>query len=215
MIRIGVICEGQTESSFVNRCLAPYCLQEANVLLIPRLLAARSGRHRGGHVTVERLAEAVYCDRFQFDCVTTLVDFYGFQDAAGRGKTALEEDIRAAVIERNPDLDPRNVLPYVQMHEFEALLFSDVTAFELALCERWTPEVKSALLAVADEFPHPEAINNSPETAPSKRLKRLIPRYDKILDGVLVAEAIGVDAMRRRCPLFDGWMEKLMHWVTP
>ncbi len=214
MIRIGVICEGQTESGFVNRCLAPYCLQEANVLLTPRLLAARSGRHRGGRVTVERLAEAVYCDRFQFDRVTTLVDFYGFQEAAGREKTALEEDIRAAVIGRNPDLDPRSVLPYVQMHEFEALLFADVTAFALALCERWTPEVKSALFAVADEFPNPEVINNSPETAPSKRLKRIIPRYDKILDGVLVAEAIGVDAMRRCCPFFDDWVEKLAHWGT-
>ncbi len=212
MIRIGVICEGQTESSFVNQCLAPYCLQVASVLLVPRLLAARSGRHRGGRVTVERLAEAVYCDRFQFDRVTTLVDFYGFQDAAGREKAALEEDIRAAVTGRNTDLDPRFVQPYVQMHEFEALLFSDVAAFELAICDRWTPEVKSALLAVADEFPNPEAINNSPETAPSKRLKRIIPFYDKILDGVLAAEAIGVETMRRRCPLFDDWVEKLLHW---
>ncbi len=40
----------------------------------------------------------------------------------------------------------------------------------------------------------------------------IIPFYDKILDGVLAAEAIGVETMRRRCPLFDGWLEKLTHW---
>lgn len=58
----------------------------------------------------------------------------------------------------------RRFIPHMAIHEFEALLFSDSasSATELDIAEE---KVK----AVLKEFGEPEAINNSPVTAPSKR----------------------------------------------
>ena len=83
------------------------------------------------------------------------------------------------------------MLPYVQMHEFEGLLFSDVSVFPFVLDDRWSEELQKALEAVAAAFETPEDINNGVETAPSKRLMKLIPAYDKILDGGPLAKYIG------------------------
>lgn len=212
MIRIGVICEGKTECNFVSQSLEPYCWNESGVVLVPVELSARNGRHRGGNVSVERLAEAVYCNRYSFDRVTTLVDYYGFRHVEGRSRTDLEADILQAVCRKNPEMNPKFVHPYVQMYEFEALLFSDVSVFEAVFWDRWSQEIKTALEAVKTAFPNPETINNGPETAPSKRLQRIIPRYDKLLDSSDIALLAGVDAMRQACPNFNDWVERLLHW---
>ena len=66
------------------------------------------------------------------------------------------------------------MLPYVQMHEFEGLLFTNPADFEWAE-DGWSEDVKAALMAVAQAFPNPEDINDSPETAPSKRILRIFP----------------------------------------
>lgn len=64
----------------------------------------------------------------QNDRITTLVDFYGFQDGNGRSRAQLEDEIRAGVAAATAGYDARYVLPYV--HEFEGLLFTDPDAFE-------------------------------------------------------------------------------------
>lgn len=65
------------------------------------------------------------------------------------------------------------------------------------------------LQAAADAFESPEMINNSPETAPSKRLIDAIPDYDKIVFGNCVVMDIGLEKIREKCPLFNEWVEKL------
>lgn len=212
MIRVCIVCEGATEVEFVNHCLAPYLLVN-NVSAYGTVLSARSGRHRGGRVTVERLADAISHHYGTADRVTTLVDFYGFQDKGSRTRAQLEADIRAAVAERTTGYDSRFVQPYVQMHEFEGLLFTEPAAFEWAE-DGWSDEVRSALTAVAQAFASPEDINDSPETAPSKRILRIFPEgtYSKTEHGPLIAEAIGIDAIRQQCPQFDAWIARLQAW---
>lgn len=212
MIRVCIICEGPTEVEFVNRCLEPY-LRPCGISAYGTLLSARSGRHRGGRVTVDRLASKISLHYGEADRVTTLVDFYGFQDQGGRGRAQLEADIAAAAQAITTGYDPRFVLPYVQMHEFEGLLFTNPSDFEWAE-DGWSEEVKNALLAVAQAFSNPEDINDSPETAPSKRILSIFPAgtYSKPEHGPLIAEATGMDAIRAKCPAFNEWIGKLQAW---
>lgn len=212
MIRVCVVCEGPTEVAFVNTCLAPY-LQPRNLYVYGTVLSARSGRHRGGRVTVERLANALSHHYGATDRVTTLVDFYGFQDRGTRTRVQLETDIRSAMAAITTGYDPRFVLPYVQMYEFEGLLFTDPTAFEWAT-DGWSKQVGIALAAVTQAFASPEDINNSPQTAPSKRILSIFPEgsYSKTEHGPLIAEAIGIDAIRQKCPQFDAWVAHLQAW---
>lgn len=212
MIRVCIVCEGQTEVEFVKSCLVPYLLH-SQVLAFPSLLQSPSGNHRGGRVTVERLVKFMSHQYHQTDRITTLVDFYGFQDRDGRSRTQLEADIRRGVAGSTTGYDPRFVLPYVQMYEFEGLLFTDPAAFEWAE-DGWSDEVNQALTAVAQAFATPEDINDSPETAPSRRILHIFPdgTYSKTEHGPLIAESIGVDAIRARCPAFSEWVGKLQAW---
>ncbi|NVZ08044.1 DUF4276 family protein [Allochromatium humboldtianum] len=212
MIRICIVCEGQTEVEFVKSCLAPYLLC-SQVLAFPSLLQAPSGNHRGGRVTVERLVKFISHQYHQADRITTLVDFYGFQDRGSRSRAQLEADIRAGVEGSTTGYDRRFVLPYVQMHEFEGLLFTNPGAFEW-VSDGWSEDVKNALTAVAQGVASPEDINDSPESAPSKRILRIFPEgtYSKTEHGPLIAEAIGIDAIRRKCPQFDAWVAHLQAW---
>lgn len=114
---------------------------------------------------------------------------------------------------RLPAFDKRHVLPYVQMHEFEALLFTDPAAFEWVV-GGWGEEAHQALIKVADAFENPELINDSPETAPSKRILQIFPHgtYSKTEHGPIIAEAIGIDTIRSKCPAFDAWVGQLQQW---
>lgn len=99
----------------------------------------------------------------------------------------------------------RRFIPYVAMHEFEALLFSDTTALAAQLNAQ-VVDIDRAL----DECGEPEAINNSPHTAPSKRLDAWSPygKFAKTTKGIAVAKAIGVSKMREKCPQFNTWLEQ-------
>jgi hypothetical protein len=212
MTRVCVVCEGPTEANFVQRCLAPY-LAPDGVYAYGSIIQAPSGRHKGGRITVERLARHMSHEFHAFDRVTTLVDFYGFKDRDDRTRAQTELAILEKSLALTTGLDPRFVLPYVQLHEFEGLLFSDPTAFEWVQ-DGWSEEVLQSLSDVASAFDSPEHINDSPETAPSKRILRIFPEgaYSKTEHGPLIAESIGIDAIRAKCPAFSDWVGKLQAW---
>jgi len=92
-------------------------------------------------------------------------------------------------------------LPYIQLHEYEGLLFSDAQAFASGIAQ---PHLVQQFEAVRNDFPTPEDINDHPDTAPSKRVLRIYPKYRKVLDGTLAAKAVGVDRMRQEMPTFSG-----------
>jgi hypothetical protein len=88
------------------------------------------------------------------------------------------------------------------------LLFSDVEA--LAEVEaNWGAALKK-LREIRKVFETPEHINDSPQTAPSKRLQSMLfPKYDKTLHGPRAAQAIGLQTIMGQCAHFRGWVEKL------
>jgi hypothetical protein len=212
MTRVCIVCEGPTEANFIQQCLAPYLAPEG-VYVYGSIIRAPSGRHKGGRVTIERLARHMSHEYHAFDRLTTLVDFYGFKDRGGRNRA----DTELAILEKTRLLttgfDDRCVLPYVQMHEFEGLLFADPAAFDWVQ-DGWSDEVHQALNDVASAFESPEHINDSPETAPSKRILKIFPEgaYSKTEHGPLIAESIGIDAIRGKCPAFNEWVGRLQAW---
>ena len=96
---------------------------------------------------------------------------------------------------------------YVQRYEFEGLLFSDVSTFE-SLVDVPVASVK-ALHDIRTRFYTPEDINDNRDTAPSKRIEKVMPRYNKVVHGSLLAEATGLDTIRSECPRFTTWVERL------
>ena len=163
---------------------------------------------RGGDVTVERLAREMARLYWDSDFVTSLVDFYGFR---GKGSATVDE-LEQIVDEKVNDnmrrsWDQSRVFSYVQQHEFEGLLFSDVSAFASLISV--PDDAVDALREIRSQFPTPEHINDNSNTAPSKRIVKLIPRYQKVVDGSLLAEEIGLETIRAACPRFNAWVTRL------
>ena len=207
MTRLAVCAEGPTEGEFTNRVLAPHLTPmgvEARLVVLGR---ARTPRN-GGNVTIERLGTDMAHLYYSFDVVTSLVDFYGFRDKGDRRIDELEADLRRAVARRvGHGWDRRKVVPYIQRHEFEGLLFSDVEAF--ARQRDFPSACVVALRAIRAAFKTPEDINDNRRTAPSKRIRGVIPRYNKRFHGPELAADIGLEVIRSACPRFGIWMRCL------
>ncbi|AQG97523.1 hypothetical protein A9R05_00735 [Burkholderia sp. KK1] len=217
MVEVVVICEGQTEETFVKGVLGE-ALAASNIFLTPRLIPTSSGQRGGAlnHDRVIRMVRATLMERAN-TYVTTFFDLYGLDTsfagvAESRGidpsERALnvERQFRQQVIDATRCRAER-FFPHIQPHEFEALLFSNVQ--ELCASEQdWQISLEE-LHAVCARVTNPEWINDSPQTAPSKRLERLRPRYRKAQHGPDIAARIGIAAILEKCPHFRQWYERL------
>ncbi len=94
MIRLTMSVEGETEVDFVKMVLAPH-LHSKGVEPIPIL-----PHGRGGNIRVDRVASAMAELFWNFDYVTSLVDFYGFVDKDNDAPCQLERRIDNAVGQR-------------------------------------------------------------------------------------------------------------------
>ena len=202
MIRLAISVEGRTEEEFCKGVLTSH-LRLHGVETQP----IKPGRARGGNVSVERLAAEMARLQFNFNAVTFLVDFYGFRDKLNNTVEALEVLVEREIVNKGIDWNENRILPYIQRHEFEGLLFSDVKAFSVL------PGVPRdsvvALGNIRSRFQTPEDINDNKNTAPGKRVMKIIPRYRKPLHGPWVAKEIGLGAVRNQCPRFDAWIRNL------
>ena len=212
--------EGQTEESFVGELLAPHL----HGFGVSTIRAGFIGGMRGG-ITSWTVARQDIVNHLQQDgeCVaTTMVDYYGLPDDGPRAwpersrASTLPFATKARTIENalsasvgavmGPDFDLNRFVPYVMMHEFEALLFSDCEAFARGIGR---PELGAALQQIRDDFESPEGIDDSPQTAPSKRVEALVPGYQKPFMGTLAALEIGLATMRAECGHFGDWLNRL------
>ena len=206
MIRLAISVEGQTEEEFSKDILTTH-LRAHGIEMQPILLGrARGHGAGGGNVSVGRLAsEMVYLYR-SFDVVTSLVDFYGFKDKRDKTAEELEALVRGQV-QQKIGWNQNRVLPYVQEHEFEGLLFSDVDAFSTLVDAPF--ESVDLLRNIRAGFETPEDINGNKPTAPSRRIKEVFPHYRKRLHGPLVAMEVGLESIRAECPRFNEWITSL------
>lgn len=205
MTRLAILVEGQTEEDFVNKLLVDH-LGPLEVYPAAMLISGR-----GGNISVERLVPKMAEFSWRFDAVTSLVDFYGFRNRGERSVEELEEHLSQEINRKN--LGMGKVFPYVQKYEFEGLLFSDTSAFQV-IADVDERDV-TALAKIRENFTSPEDINDGYETAPSKCIMRRIRRYDKVVYGVSVAQETGLAKIREKCPRFGAWLTRLEQLSLP
>ena len=213
MIRINVFVEGQTEETFVRDVLAPHYAR-LTIFMNP-ILAITSPGHKGGIVNYAKIHHQItrLCRHDTSAYVTTMIDMYGLPgDFPGKGAAdfPLRDScfVQAAFLETKmaESIAEANFIPNLQVHEYEALLFCQPVKFG-----EWIHESTNvqALQAVANSFETPEHINDNPQTAPSKRIAAIEPRYKKTLHGPLIAGDIGLDVLRQKCEHFNQWLNNI------
>lgn len=228
MARLFIHVEGETEETFVNEILAPHLYRHGFTKVSARLVGNARQRDRRGGIRAWSAVRKDILNHLKEDPVclaTTMVDYYGLPqtgDKAWPGRRAagarlfakkaatVESDLLADIRDQmGKSFDPDRFIPFVVMHEFEGLLFSDCDRFSRGIAR---PELASRFQAIRDRFSTPEEINDSPITAPSKRVIKLVPGYEKPLLGTLAVLEIGLDAIRSECPHFHDWLTRLEAW---
>ncbi|MCL2645171.1 MAG: DUF4276 family protein [Betaproteobacteria bacterium] len=205
MNEVLLLVEGQTEETFVRDLLQPY---------FKRMGLSLTYRIEGGVVNYKKVKLQILlsCKENGARHVSTMFDLYGLPgNFPGKNSPKWAQcrngADKAAVVEHEMicDINQPNFIPYIQVHEFEALLFTDPSYFA-----KWTddPQIVQTLQEVRVSCA-PEDINDSKNTAPSKRILSIMPTYQKVIHGSSIARSIGLDAMRAACPHFGGWLQKL------
>lgn len=223
MSNIFIICEGPTEKIFVERLLAPYVFKKnSNVYLTPILIGQTN--HKGGDVRYERFLRNYKNLRTPNCYISTLFDYFridsewpGIEDINIRkqsGANLSKEDIlnilsanTKSKIEADLGITCDNFIPNFEMHEFEALLFSDVKKLSENLPynknnEKYFSEILNNYNG------DPELINTT--TAPSKVILNKVSSFKKTVDGIDIAEKIGIEKMRQKCSCFNTWVSILI-----
>lgn len=215
--RLYITVEGQAEKEFADRVLRPHLAGYA-IDVRPRVVVTnRKLGKRGGIMDFDKikgdLGRLMKQDRHPEARFSTMVDLYAlpaeFPGWVEAHTKKLPTD-RVAVLEAALQAefgDPR-FLPFIQLHEFEALLYCDLGELQQRIAGS-----EAGISALKCEVQHlnPEDINEGTTTAPSKRIIRHIPIYErnKVRVGAPAAAAIGLPKLRQKCPHFGTWITTL------
>ena len=215
MKHVLILVEGQTEEAVINDVLQRHLVAHG-VWPIPTILTTKRAKHgpdfKGGVSSYQRIK--INIERLLADAsaalVTTMIDFYalpkdcpGWKDVPAHAPRARAEHLEAAW---RSDVNHPRFEPHLILHETEALIFSNPMACELSFPDS---RAREALAAIGRSFSCPEDIDEGPETAPSKRILRVVPGYRKAAMGPLAIEEIGLPVIRSQCPHFDAWLRRL------
>lgn len=219
MGEIFIITEGRSESNFLSKVIAPY-LARKNIYITASILG--KGPHKGGRVNKDRFLKDFSNALKQFHgnrYISTMFDYYKLDtDWFGMNQITLscdcedkvkllENETKRYCVEKYTDFDVNTLfIPYISLHEFEALLFSDPE--NLAVHLKCDP---TRIHNILDIYPSPEHINNSENTAPSKRIIDICPRYanEKVIMSHAIVTNISIDLVRSKCKHFNAWLEEI------
>ncbi len=226
---LNILCEGQTEERFVKDVLKPYFAIHGIVVKCRLLVTSKKKGTRGGMFSytqakndLTRWMKEMEHRGSEAHFFTTMFDFYALPDGFPnmvQAATIADPYLRIAAIEDafKQDMGSDRFVPYIQLHEFEALMFCDIAklADEYPKCSK---EIESLKDVLAKYNGNPELIDQSPETAPSKRIIAAIEgerkyKYNKPRSGAVVTAAIGMDALMSHCTHFREWIERIHHVV--
>jgi hypothetical protein len=213
---IVTLVEGPTEKIFISDILVPY-LAERGVFMRP-IIISKPGQ-KGGDVKFARVKNDIelHLKQRSDTYLTLFVDYYGIkkdwpglkeakeQTTPKRKAERINRATKAKVTELFQDLNSeRRFIPYVSMHEFEALLFSEPQK----LADQLNVS-RSKIDKILSECGEPENIDDSPLTAPSKRLENISDRFKKTSTGIAIAKSIGLTKIRESCPIFTNWLSSV------
>lgn len=221
MNELVVIVEGETEQTFVRDQLAAHLALHGTIAwpVLP-------GRHRnhGGVKKWEVARQDIVRTLKERRFCSTMFDYYAMpRDWPGRKAAAAKEwHERADCVEEmmhgdiaeamGGKFDRKFFVPYVQLHEFEALAFANVAVLAAVL----SPIGKQSAETLIEEFGrilkragHPEAIDDGHDTCPSRRIAKIVPAYKKCAQGPIVTTRIGIETLRSQCAHFGEWLTRL------
>jgi len=212
MIRVGISVEGQTEDEFCKQILIPH-FRSHNIELVPIIVTTKRKKcgikHKGGCINLDRIKNELSKMIPNFDYVTTFYDLYGFDIEGIHTAEELENKI-SELFSGNQKL-----IPYIQKYEFETLLFSEPSFYEDYFDDS---SAKTEIETIITSCGGVENINNSKETAPSKRIIKFFDkydeRYDKVFHGPSIADDIGLDSILDKCTRFKDWIETIQNLTS-
>lgn len=209
--RLYIIVEGQTEQGFVFDLIAPFFLKYG-IYVYPVLIQTSKG-HKGGFVNYQHLRNDInrlLKSQGQDIIVTTFVDFFRCPELPDKDSWGNISDHRMQVGEMEAaikkDIDDKRFYPYIQLHEFETVLFSSEKGFKTY----YDDSINHKIQEIIRLYPNPEDINSTPEGAPSKRILKIIPDFDKVTNGIIIALEIGMETIMETCPRFRNWVNTLI-----
>jgi len=214
MKRALILVEGQTEERFVKDVLQEH-FWNLGLDLSPTVLVTKqvkSGPDFKGGVTnfhnFERDMKRLLGNNGNA-LVTMMLDYDGLPpDFPGMDKRPAGDPVkRVTVVEQaiHSHFNRRlNFIPYLSLHEFEALVFASPDELPKMITES---SKQDKFMAIREAFNTPEDIDET--DWPSKRIEALFPAYRKNLHGPTVAKRIGLTKLREECPHFNRWLERL------
>ena len=217
-MRMHFVVEGQTEETFVRNVLAPELGVRGVYCDAHRVTTGRRGGkvYRGGLLSFAHLRKDLELwmkqDSASGSWFTTMVDLYRLPSdfpSITESRRIVDPIKKVELLEQSfgSAMSHPRFVPYVQLHEFEALLFSDPRSFSIAF--PGISEEVAKLQAVRSAFDTPEHIDEREHYAPSKQILRILPEYDKSVSGPLIAKQIGLEKLRKECHHFDTWLARL------
>ena len=222
MARLYVFAEGSTEQTFADTLLKPHLAEHGVYMNKPILIAhahKRQRTHRGGgrnfHAMQKDIVRFLKQDSADDAYFTSMIDLYalhrGFPGVEAAEMHRDDPYRRVRMLEESwaNETEDRRFVPHIQLHEYEAYLFTDISVLANYYEDRKRDLVR--LKRSVDSFASPELIDDGRESAPSKRIIACVPRYesDKLTVGVQAATRIGLPAIRERCPHFSTWVARL------
>lgn len=223
-----ILCEGQTEQGFADKVLKPY-LQEQGIASVKSTMVTtnRKMNIQGGMLSYQQakqdlsiLFKSNQDDEYTSHIFTTMFDFYALPNDFPNYSEAIKIQDKYQMIDSVEasfanDINECRFIPYIQLHEFEALVFCGIEYLK-ELYPECDKSVK-ILCNILTEFDNPELINHGSSTAPSKRIIHAIEseakqkyKYNKPKSGTFVTENVGIDKLRHDCPHFSKWLERLL-----
>ncbi len=214
--RLNFLVEGQTDETFIRDMLIPHLVTLGVFGYVRRLETRRTGSavYRGGVSTYAKLEGDIrrWLREDSGAYLTTMVDLYRLpKDFPGMGNVSLSDPysaVRTLEREWGNQVGEARFIPYIQIYEFEALLFSDVGVLDHLLYPVCGKSLKRNLQKILEMAQgNPEQIDD--REPPSKRLKALCPAFRKTLDGIRIVQRIGLEGIRKQCRHFHEWLLRL------
>lgn len=216
------IVEGETELEFINKILIPYLYSQGILCHIQGYPITMSG---GGHGfnNIQHFVNTItpVLNYNSEPIITTLIDYFQLNSEKKLPGYAISlnyalTDDRVNYLESKLNEVVQNItpyrffIPYIQKHEMETLFFSNPeVGFYLE-----NDNIKNSVLEICKQYQNIEDINGSPEGAPSKRLEAIYKangkKYEKIIDGIDIADLTGIEKILEKCPRFRNWIENLI-----
>lgn len=217
--KVLILAEGPTEEAFIKHLLAEAL---PGLWLVPTIVKTKvTGPQpmKGGSVNYHEFKRQLHLllGDSSASLVTTMLDFQGLDTAFPGRKEPQGTTPRAKAVfvqaAMKADVEDSRYLPFLALHEFEALLFTKPDAIAEVLRK---PALSAALEIERQKFSTPEEINDSPATSPSARIEKACAEmfgsarfFQKRTHGPIIAGKIGIPQIRAECPHFDEWMGKL------